>query len=115
MGIWDELRLTAVKLFNRSISNTLLDTNENQYFYDMEFAKAVTRIGDAVRSSGARKLKEHVPDPDRREKIGQIISDIGKFAVDSRLGLLDNVQCLSFWLVEIVKASLSLYANLKFV
>ncbi|KAF7146571.1 hypothetical protein RHSIM_Rhsim04G0018000 [Rhododendron simsii] len=83
MGILDELRLTAVKLFNRNVSNTPPDTNGNRYSYDMGFAKAVTQTGAAVRSSGDEKLKECVPDPDRREKIGRIISGIGKFAVDS--------------------------------
>ncbi|KAI8557751.1 hypothetical protein RHMOL_Rhmol04G0034000 [Rhododendron molle] len=83
MGILDELRLNAVKLFNRNVSNMPPDTNGNRYSCDMGFAKAVTQTGDAVRSSGAEKLKEYVPDPDRREKIGRIISGIGKFAVES--------------------------------
>lgn len=83
MGILDELRLTAVKLFNRNVSNTPPDTNGNRYSYDMGFAKAVAQTGDAFRSSRAEKLKEYVSDPDHREKIGRIISGIGKFAVDS--------------------------------
>jgi len=85
MGILDELRLTAVKLFNRNIASTPPDTDANRCSYDMSVAKAVTRTGDAVRSNGAEKLKESVPDPDHREKMGRILSNIGKFAVDESL------------------------------
>ncbi|KAL6975373.1 hypothetical protein U1Q18_024168 [Sarracenia purpurea var. burkii] len=49
----------------------------------MAIVKTVTQIGDAVWSNGAEKLKEYVPDPDRRAKISQILANIGKFAVES--------------------------------
>ncbi|CAL5335899.1 unnamed protein product [Camellia sinensis] len=78
MGIWDELRLTAGKLFDRNFSGGLSVTDERRFS-----AKAVTQTGDAVRFNGAEKLRDSVSDLGRREKIGQILSNIGKFAVDS--------------------------------
>ncbi|XP_057472429.1 uncharacterized protein LOC130761003 isoform X2 [Actinidia eriantha] len=83
MGIWAEFRLTAVKLFNGSILDPPRNSKETECLHDMGIAKAVTQFGDAVGSNGAKKLKEYVPDPDRREKIGRILTKVGRFAVDS--------------------------------
>ncbi|XAR67534.1 hypothetical protein NMG60_11002321 [Bertholletia excelsa] len=76
MGIWEELRLISVKLFSRNVSGEPVDTVETRSLQDIGFSRA-------IRYRGAEKLKEYVPDPDRREKIGRILTNIGKFAVDS--------------------------------
>lgn len=40
-------------------------------------------MADGVRIDGLRMRKEHVTNPDRRDKISWIVENLGKFAVDS--------------------------------
>ncbi|KAL0001111.1 hypothetical protein SO802_014892 [Lithocarpus litseifolius] len=41
------------------------------------------QMSDAVRIDRIRMLKEQATNPDRRDKINRILTDLGKFAVDS--------------------------------
>ena len=41
------------------------------------------KMADAVRIDRIRMLKEQATNPDRRDKINRILTDLGKFAVDS--------------------------------
>ncbi|XP_075668556.1 uncharacterized protein LOC142638406 [Castanea sativa] len=41
------------------------------------------KMSDAVRIDRIRMLKEQATNPDRRDKINRILTDLGKFAVDS--------------------------------
>ncbi|CAI9283602.1 unnamed protein product [Lactuca saligna] len=66
MGIWDDIRSVAVRLMNRSTSNTSSDsstTSRNRFL--------------------TKPVVESLPDPDRRETITRVLTGFGKFAVDS--------------------------------
>ncbi|KAK9291805.1 hypothetical protein L1049_019755 [Liquidambar formosana] len=81
MGFWDDFRSTAVKLVNRNHPDTPPVTDSCRSPYDLSLA-AVTKMGNAV-VDGTQSQKEHSPNPDRREKINRILTNVGKFAVES--------------------------------
>ncbi|KAL3508621.1 hypothetical protein ACH5RR_028022 [Cinchona calisaya] len=68
MGIWDELHLSVSRLMHRKPPSKL----------------PATDAGTASDGRhGAQKLDENFPDPHRREKISRVLTNLGKFAVDS--------------------------------
>ncbi|XP_059662600.1 uncharacterized protein LOC132308519 [Cornus florida] len=83
MGIWDDLRLTAGKLLNRNVSVIQPGSNAFPIPNDSDIATSVPQISDAARYNGAQKLKEHAAGPHRLDKIGRILTNISKLAVDS--------------------------------
>lgn len=61
-------------------------------------------MADAVRIDRIRMLKEQATNPDRRDKINRILSDLGKFAVDSAVN--DSLKAVNGW--SLLSLSLSL-------
>lgn len=84
MGRWDEFQSSVSRLINRKrpTKNSSEADSEVQKPASI-FVSNVTKVADAVKVNGAQKLDEYFPDPHRREKIGRILSNLGKFAVDS--------------------------------
>ena len=70
----------------------MLNRNENQ-------------MADAVRIDRIRMLKEQATNPDRRDKINWILTDLGKFAVDSAVN--DSLKAVNGW--SLLSLSLRLY------
>lgn len=66
MGFWDDFRSKSIKMMIRSPLDTAF----------------VTKTRDAA-IEGTQKLKDFSSDPVRREKIGRIATDLGKFAFES--------------------------------
>lgn len=84
MGIWDELQSSISRLINRKLPGK--SPSESDTFGakpTTALVSNVTKIADAVKLNGAQKLDEYCPDPHRRDKIGRILTNLGKFAVES--------------------------------
>lgn len=64
-------------------------------------------MADAVRIDRIRMLKEQATNPDRRDKINRILSDLGKFAVDSAVN--DSPKAVNGWSLLSLSLSLRLY------
>lgn len=64
-------------------------------------------MADAVRIDRIRMLKEQATNPDRRDKINRILSDLGKFAVDSAVN--DSLKAVNGWSLLSLSLSLRLY------
>lgn len=65
------------------------------------------KMADAVRIDRIRMLKEQATNPDRRDKINRILSDLGKFAVDSAVN--DSLKAVNGWSLLSLSLSLRLY------
>ncbi|CAK9160201.1 unnamed protein product [Ilex paraguariensis] len=85
MGIWDELRSTALSLIKRKASGVTSGQNARRSPYSSIVPTAGTKIGDAVSLNAAQRLEEYVPEPDRHDKIGRILTNLSRFAVDSAI------------------------------
>ncbi|KAH0719751.1 hypothetical protein KY284_004781 [Solanum tuberosum] len=84
MGILDELRAAAGKLWNRRIQKKA----SNAYAVEVRYGAAgitpaVSKIGSPVKNEGSQRTDEYVFYPDGREKIGRILSKLSKFALVS--------------------------------
>ncbi|CAI9088584.1 OLC1v1022956C1 [Oldenlandia corymbosa var. corymbosa] len=73
MGKWDDLQSSVSRLFNRQASRKPPPGD----------GTSGSKVVEAVRSNGAQKSDEYFPDPHRRERIGRVLTNLGKFAVDS--------------------------------
>ncbi|CDP05861.1 unnamed protein product [Coffea canephora] len=89
MGIWDELQFSVSRLVNRKPSGPSKRPSDTITALHGQPATALvsraTKFVDAVRSNGAQKLDDYFPGPHRREKISRVLTNLGKFAVDSAI------------------------------
>ncbi|KAL3503270.1 hypothetical protein ACH5RR_037719 [Cinchona calisaya] len=85
MGIWDELQSSVSRLMNRKLPNpsSKRPSDRSTTFDGQRPTATAVAVADVVRSNGAQKLDDDFPDPHRREKISRVLSNLGKFAVDS--------------------------------
>lgn len=87
---------TTPSLLQTSIVTSLgisTDSKESRGFYGTDFATDVTKFGDAN-----EKLEYYVPDPESREKIGRIVTNLSKFAIRSAVNELKGVTGHSIYL-----------------
>ncbi|KAM7495489.1 hypothetical protein LguiB_030098 [Lonicera macranthoides] len=111
MGVLDQLRSIADKVLNRNDHHVSSAPKASR-------VPDVTRLPDAVRINMSQKLEDYFPQTDHREKIGQILTDLGRFAVDSAVneslkgvtGSHTFVQCFS---VSVNYKSTSMKTNNK--
>ena len=78
----------------RILHTTVLNRNEN-------------KMADAVRIDRIRMLKEQATNPDQRDKINRILTDLGKFAVDSAVN--DSLKAVNGWSLLSLSLLLRLY------
>ncbi|XP_058073209.1 uncharacterized protein LOC131221917 [Magnolia sinica] len=81
MGFWDLLYWTNDKIKQNAPDMTAV-TNACRSSCDLGYA-AVKKVDNVVRVDGAQKVKEYLPDPQAREKIGRIATKVAKYGADA--------------------------------
>lgn len=76
MGILDRLRSIANKVLNRNDPHVSSAPKASR-------GPDVARLPYAVRINVSQQLEDYFPHADHREKIGQILTNLGRFAIDS--------------------------------